>query len=159
MGPLSTFFVGAGFGAVGEVGFWLGTRAGTRPAPTGVFEGEDGEGGGRRQGQGRHLRGFGGVGGGWVGGVLSVGHLSNIGTRSVRDVVGEGALRGRSPRTREGRIGPTAQRRGESGEERGERKTCARLTRGRELTVAVPMGGVWGSGGRIGGGCGGGKCV
>ena len=30
-----------------------------------------------------------------------------------REVVGEGALRGRSPRTREGRIGPTAQKRGE----------------------------------------------
>ena len=30
-------------------------------------------------------------------------------TRSARHVVGEGALRGRSPRTREGRIGPTAQ--------------------------------------------------
>ncbi len=27
----------------------------------------------------------------------------------MRHVVGEGALRGRSPRTREGRIGPTAQ--------------------------------------------------
>ena len=33
-----------------------------------------------------------------------------------REVVGEGALRGRSPRTREGRIGPTAQKRGESKE-------------------------------------------
>ena len=31
-------------------------------------------------------------------------------TRSARHVVGEGALRGRSPRTREGRIGPTAQK-------------------------------------------------
>ena len=68
MGPLSTFFVRAGFWAVGEIGFWLGTRAGTRPAPTGAFEGKggDGAGGGRRQGQGRHLRGFGGAGGvGW----------------------------------------------------------------------------------------------
>ena len=36
--------------------------------------------------------------------------VTNIGTRSARDVVGEGALRGRSPRTREGRIGPTAQK-------------------------------------------------
>ena len=34
---------------------------------------------------------------------------TNVDTRSVRHVVGEGALRGRSPRTREGRIGPTAQ--------------------------------------------------
>ena len=38
--------------------------------------------------------------------------MSNVDTRSVRDVVGEGALRGRSPRTREGRIGPTAQLQG-----------------------------------------------
>ena len=38
-----------------------------------------------------------------------------------REVVGEGALRGRSPRTREGRIGPTAQKRGESEEKREER--------------------------------------
>ena len=35
--------------------------------------------------------------------------VANVDTRSARDVVGEGALRGRSPRTREGRIGPTAQ--------------------------------------------------
>ena len=35
--------------------------------------------------------------------------VTNVDTRSARDVVGEGALRGRSPRTREGRIGPTAQ--------------------------------------------------
>ena len=35
--------------------------------------------------------------------------VTNIDTRSARHVVGEGALRGRSPRTREGRIGPTAQ--------------------------------------------------
>ena len=52
---------------------------------------------GRRQGQGLRLRGFDGAGGGWGDGVLSVGHVSNIGTRSARDVVGEGALRGRSP--------------------------------------------------------------
>ena len=32
----------------------------------------------------------------------------NTGTRWIRHVAGEGALRGRSPRTREGRIGPTA---------------------------------------------------
>ena len=36
-------------------------------------------------------------------------HVTNVDTRSYRHVVGEGALRGRSPRTREGRIGPTAQ--------------------------------------------------
>ncbi len=66
-------------------------------------------GGGRRQGQGLAPAGIWWGWGVWVGGVRSVGHLSNIGTRSARDVVGEGALRGRSPRTREGRIGPTAQ--------------------------------------------------
>ena len=38
------------------------------------------------------------------------GTCSNMDTRSARHVVGEGALRGRSPRTREGRIGPTAQK-------------------------------------------------
>ena len=41
-----------------------------------------------------------------------------------------GALRGRSPRTREGRIGPTAQRRGESEEERGERTPAGCAVRG-----------------------------
>ena len=35
--------------------------------------------------------------------------VTNVDTRSTRHVVGGGALRGRSPRTREGRIGPTAQ--------------------------------------------------
>ena len=35
--------------------------------------------------------------------------VANVDTRSMRHVVGGGALRGRSPRTREGRIGPTAQ--------------------------------------------------
>ena len=45
----------------------------------------------------------------------SVANPSRVGTcydrdtRTARHVVGEGALRGRSPRTREGRIGPTAQ--------------------------------------------------
>jgi len=39
---------------------------------------------------------------------LRVGTRPNVDTRSTRHVVG-GALRGRSPRTREGRIGPTAQ--------------------------------------------------
>ena len=61
------------------------------------------------QAQGRHLRGLDGSGGTWLGETLSVGHPPNVGTRSARHVVGEGALRGRSPRTREGRIGPTAQ--------------------------------------------------
>ena len=39
---------------------------------------------------------------------VRLGTCSNIVTRSARHVVGGGALRGRSPRTREGRIGPTA---------------------------------------------------
>ena len=122
---LFTPFVTAGFRATGEIVFWLGGRGQAQGLPLRERlrgEGEDGAGGGRGQGHGRHLRGFGGAGGGvWVGGVRSVGDLSDIGTRSMRDIVGGGALRGRSPRTREGRIGPTAQRRGESGEERGER--------------------------------------
>ena len=42
--------------------------------------------------------------------------VTNVYTRSARHVVGEGALRGRSPRTREGRM--TAQMRVESEEER-----------------------------------------
>ena len=37
------------------------------------------------------------------------GPAANVDTRSMRHVVEGGALRGRSPRTREGRIGPTAQ--------------------------------------------------
>ena len=36
--------------------------------------------------------------------------VANVDTRSMREVVGEGALRGRSPGTREGRIGPTARK-------------------------------------------------
>ena len=55
-----------------------------------------------------------------------------------------GALRGRSPRTREGRIGPTAQMRGERGEERGESETvlgCLGLFQARpELKVQLSRG-------------------
>ena len=40
-----------------------------------------------------------------------------LATHSLRRGQEGGALRGRSPRTREGRIGPTAQKRGESKEE------------------------------------------
>ena len=52
---------------------------------------------------------------------------TNVDTRSTRHVVGEGALRGRSPRTREGRIGPTAQK--------GE----ARVKRSEERELPVPL--------------------
>ncbi len=41
--------------------------------------------------------------------LVGLGTCSNIDTRSARHVVGEGALLGRTPRTRKGRIGPTAQ--------------------------------------------------
>ncbi len=125
---------------VGTVRRWLvsmadlmgGSRAGTRPAPTGSLEkkghrGLEGRAGtrpaptGPLEGEGRcrwatwagtrsapaHVRSWkerrsrryanGGRGTWW-----------NDGTGWTRDVVGEGALRGRSPRTREGRIGPTA---------------------------------------------------
>ena len=62
------------------------TRAGTRAAPTG---------GGRRMGRSTVAAG-------------GQGHIAL--TLDAAGVVGEGALRGRSPRTREGRIGPTAQK-------------------------------------------------
>ena len=47
---------------------------------------------------------------GWGGGLILVaaGRQGQFATHSVRRVFLEGALRGRSPRTREGRIGPTA---------------------------------------------------
>ena len=55
---------------------------------------------------------------GWGGGLILVaaGRQGQFATHSVRRVFLEGALRGRSPRTREGRLGPTAQKRGESKE-------------------------------------------
>ena len=48
---------------------------------------------------------------GWGGGLILVaaGRQGQFATHSVRRVFLGGALRGRSPRTREGRIGPTAQ--------------------------------------------------
>jgi len=73
--------------------FGWGTRAGTRPAPTGAFEG----GRGRRQAQGLRLLGFDGTGGAWVGGVLSVGHVSNIGTRSGEACCRRGGVAGAEP--------------------------------------------------------------
>ena len=48
-------------------------------------------------------------GGAWSGWTPSVRHLLRIETRGRRGMLLGGALRGRSPRTREGRIGPTAQ--------------------------------------------------
>ena len=56
--------------------------------------------------------GFDGTGGTGLAKPLRLGTCWIVGTRSMREVVGEGALRGRSPRTREGRIGPTARRQG-----------------------------------------------
>ena len=42
--------------------------------------------------------------------LVAAGRQGRITTHSLRrEVLGEGALRGRSPRTKEGRIGPTAQ--------------------------------------------------
>ena len=100
MGPLSTFFVGAGFGAVGEIGFWLGGCGQAQGLPVrerlrgkGETARVGGEGGGRACACG-DLVGLGGV---WVGGVRSVGHLANIGTRSVRDIVGGGGVAGAEP--------------------------------------------------------------
>ena len=87
-------------------------RAGTRPAPTGIQRFRDASQiwGGRGQAQGRHLQKFDGNGGRGLAKPFRLGTCWNIDTRSTRHVVGEGALRGRSPRTREGRIGPTAQK-------------------------------------------------
>ena len=66
--------------------------------------------------------------------------LARLGTRyEYRHPVGEalgGALRGRSPRTREGRIGPTAQMRGERGEERGKSALIGLESLDREPDVA-----------------------
>ena len=56
--------------------------------------------------QGRHLRESDGTGGTWSGWTFSIGHPSPMSTPGR--VGSRGALRGRSPRTREGRIGPTA---------------------------------------------------
>ena len=49
---------------------------------------------------------------GWGGGLIPVaaGRQGHFATHSKRRVFLEGALRGRSPRTREGRLGPTAQK-------------------------------------------------
>ena len=47
-----------------------------------------------------------------------------------------GALRGRSPRTREGRIGPTAQKSGERVKRSEERENFARVVQGCDTTVA-----------------------
>ena len=79
--------------------------------------------GGRGQAQGLPLWGVDGNGGRGPAKLFQMGTWWKIDTRSARHVVGEGALRGRSPRTREGRIGPTAPKQGESGEERGESET------------------------------------
>ena len=50
-----------------------------------------------------------GTGGTWSGWTPSIGHRLRISTPGRRGMLLGGALRGRSPRTREGRIGPTAQ--------------------------------------------------
>ena len=63
---------------------------------------------GCRANVGRHKTGAHASGGGTAPGGMARRWIG--GTRSVRHVVGGGALRGRSPRTREGRIGPTAQK-------------------------------------------------
>ena len=64
----------------------------------------------RGQAHGWHLRRSDGTGRDVVGlNSFDMAPVTNRDTRSARQVVGEGALRGRSPRTREGLIGPTAQ--------------------------------------------------
>ena len=64
----------------------------------------------RGQALGRHERGPDGTGGTWSGWTRSIRHLLRKSTPSRRGMLLGGALRGRSPRTREGRIGPTAQK-------------------------------------------------
>ena len=119
----------------GETARVVGARAGARPASAGIWWG-------------------------WRG----VGWRSSFGWARVqyrhqvrRGMLLAGGVAGAEPPHKGGPNRPD--RPNARREWRGERreKTCARLTRGRELTVAVPMGGVWGSGGRIGGGCGGGS--
>ena len=64
----------------------------------------------RGQAQGRQLLGSGGAGGTWSGWTRSIRHPFEY--RHPADEAWPGlggALRGRSPRTREGRLGPTAQ--------------------------------------------------
>ena len=63
----------------------------------------------RGQAPGRHVREFDGTGGTRSGWTPSIRHLLQISALGRRRMVLGGALRGRSPRTREGRIGPTAQ--------------------------------------------------
>ena len=79
--------------------------------------------------------------------LVLTGQLANrlavfVDTTSSRHVVGPLALRGESPPHKGGHLRPTAQ-------SRGKRKTCARLTQGREVTVAESLGGVWGSAWRL----------
>ena len=63
----------------------------------------------RGQAQGRHVRGSDGAGVTWSGWTPSIRHLLRITTPGRLGMLLGGALRGRSPRTREGRLGPTAQ--------------------------------------------------
>ena len=63
----------------------------------------------RGQAQGRHVRGSDGTGGTRSGQTRWIRHPLRITTPGRLGMLLGGALRGRSPRTREGRIGPTAQ--------------------------------------------------
>ena len=94
--------------------------------------------------EGRHMAGtygeYVGREGGGLAKLVRLGTCSNRDTRSARHVVGEGALRGRSPRTREGRIGPTAQNcRGQGTGVRGQRGQA----QGLPLTVMCGRGEVY----------------
>ena len=62
----------------------------------------------RGQAHGRHVRGSDGTGGTRSGWTRWIRHLLRISTPGRRRMLLGGALRGRSPRTREGRLGPTA---------------------------------------------------
>lgn len=69
-GPAIFFYARRFWGGGEDCALVGGTRAGTRPAPTGAFEGEgeDGAGGDARAGQSLAQRGFDGTGGTWGGG-------------------------------------------------------------------------------------------
>ena len=90
---------------------------------------------------GRHVRGSDGTGGTRSGWTPSIRHLFRISTPGRRGMLLGGALRGRSPRTREGRIGPTAHNcSGQwlvvSGQRRGS--TYFRVSRGLNMAPVLP---------------------
>ena len=109
MGPLSTFFVGAGIGALGGGVLWLGGEGRHKACPYRGFEGEGevGAGGGRGQAQGLPLQGR----------LRGKGKTARVGgTRAGTRPARTGAFEGGRGR-----------RRGWGGEGRGMASTCGDL--------------------------------